>query len=192
MMILLLAAAAAQVPPVAAAAPRAASQAAAKPVDPAALASARKLLALMHVDQTIDRMMGSLVPVMTSAVVGSLDSNDTTRAVMQQMESQLNGRERLMAIFSEEIGSGFRAAYPSIIDSAAHEYASRFTKQELDEIVAFYSSGTGAKVVELMPQIQQGIGASATQIGRTVGQEAGLKAMQRAVRELLPSNKVSS
>ena len=190
MMILLFAAAAAATPALSTpSAPIHSLPQAVAPVDPAALASARKLLVLMHVDQTIDRMMGSLVPVITSAVVGSLENNDATRTAIQQMESQPNGRERLMVIFSDEMLKAFRSRYPSIMDVAAHEYASKFSARELDEIIAFYSSGTGAKVLELMPELQRSIGTAAQKLGRDAGQDAGLKAMKRALQEMLPLEK---
>lgn len=164
----------------------------AKPGDPAALAAAKKLLVMMHADQTIDRMMGSLVPVITPAVLGALEHNEATQGPMQKLESQPNGRERLMAIFSEEFLKAFRARYPAIIDGAAQEYASVFTARELNEAIAFYSTGTGAKFLALSPQLQQTIGARAGEIGRQAGEEAGVSAMQRAVQEMLPSEKTVS
>ena len=163
-----------------------------KAIDPAALASAKKLLGMMHLDATIDHMMGSLVPVMAPAVLGALEHNDATQATMQKMESQPNGRERLMVIFSEEFLKSFRTRYPAIIEAAAQEYAAVFTAQELDQAIAFYSTGTGAKFLALSPQLQQAVGVRAGQVGREAGSEAGYHAMQRAVQEMLPSEKTSS
>ncbi|HMI20088.1 MAG TPA: DUF2059 domain-containing protein [Sphingomonas sp.] len=163
-----------------------------KTVDPAALASARKLIGMLHLDQTIDRMMGSLVPVMTDAVLGELDHNEATQATMQKMESQPNGRARLTAIFAEEFLKSFRMRYPALLDGAAREYAAVFTATELDQVIAFYSSGTGAKFLVVSPQLQQSVGAASSQLGREAGMEAGLRAMQRAGQELIPSDKTVS
>jgi len=163
-----------------------------KPVDPAALASAKKLLGMMHLEQTIDRMMGSMVPVMAPAILGMLEHEDTTRAVMEKMESQPDGRKRLMAIFSDEFLKSLRARYPSIIDSAAQEYAATFSARELDQAIAFYSTPTGAKFLALQPQLQQAVGTRAGAIGREAGMEAGQRAMLRAVQEVLPPQKTGS
>jgi hypothetical protein len=185
-----------QAPIIVYAPPRAADPAAqpaqAKPVDPAALASAKRLLAMMHMNQTIDRMIGSMVPVMAPAILGMLEHDDTTRAVMEKMESQPDGRNRLMAIFSDEFLKSLRARYPSIIDSAAQEYAATFTARELDQAIAFYSTPTGAKFLALQPQLQQTIGTRAGAIGREAGMEAGQRAMLRAVQDVLPSQKTGS
>jgi len=162
-----------------------------KPADPAALASAKKLLSMLHVDQTIDRLMSQLTPMMTTGVLGMLEHGDATQAAMQKIESRPNGRDRLMVIFSEEILKSFRARYPTILDGAAQEYATVFTKRELDEAIAFYSTGTGAKFLALAPQLQQAVGMRAGVIGREAGMEAGQRAMQRAIQELLPSEKTS-
>lgn len=192
MSILILAAAVAA-SPVPAPPPAPAVQAApSKPVDPAALSSAKKLLGMMQLGATIDRMMGSLVPMMAPAALGALEHNDVTQAAMQKMESQPNGRERLMAIFSEEFLKSFRARYPAIIDAAAQEYAAVFTSQELDQAIAFYGTNTGAKFLAMSPQLQQAVGARAGQVGREAGTEAGYRAMQRAMQEMLPSEKTSS
>jgi hypothetical protein len=147
---------------------------------------------MMHVDQTIDRMMAPLVSVIAPAVLGALEHDQATQGTMQAMESQPNGRARLTAIFSEEFLKAFRARYPAILDGAAQEYAAVFTAKELDQAIAFYSTGTGAKFLALSPQLQQTVGARAGQIGREAGMEAGQRAMLRAAQEILPPLKSGS
>lgn len=163
-----------------------------KPVDPAVLASAKKLLAMMHVDAVIDQMMTDLVPLMAPAVMNALEHGDTTRTAMQKMETQPNGRERLMVIFTEEFQKAFRSCYPAMIGAAAEEYAAVFSAPELDQAIAFYSTGAGAKFLALSPRLQQVVGNRSRQIGQEAGRAAGFRAMQRAVQELLPSEKTVS
>jgi hypothetical protein len=186
------AAAQADVPPPAPAPLLSAPTAPRKPVDPAALASAKKLLAMMHMDQLIDRLMTQMVSLMAPAVIGTLEHDETTRAAMEKLESQPNGRARLVAIFSEEFLKSMRARYQEVIDGAAQEYATLFTAQELDQTTAFYSSGAGAKFLALSPQLQQAVGVRAGEIGREAGIEAGQRAMKRAMQEILPSEKTGS
>src|SRR3546814_6425381 len=65
------------------------------------------------------------------------------------------GHDRFVAILSQEFMTSLKVRYPEIEAAVAQEYAARFTAAELDEITAFYSSGTGAKVLRLMPDIQR-------------------------------------
>src|SRR3546814_6388071 len=81
--------------------------------------------------------------------------------------------------------TSLKVRYPEIEAAVAQEYAARFTAAELDEITAFYSSGTGAKVLRLMPEIQQVTAAAGRTIGQKAGEEAGRRAFERAGREML-------
>jgi hypothetical protein len=168
------------------------SDAAAKAADPVALAAAEKLLAQMHVSQSIDRMLEQLVPMMSSAIIGELEHNPATEQVVQQIEAKPDGRARLTAIFTDEVLKSLRTHAPDIVKGAAGEYASVFSASELNGLLGFFASGAGAKWLLNQSQLQQSIGRIGQQVGREAGAEAGTRAMERAVKEILPSSKSSS
>lgn len=72
--------------------------------------------------------------------------------------------EEDFAAFSAKF-AGYR---DQMVDEFAGLYASRFTTQELQEITAFYRSGTGAKFIAVMPELMQK--------GGEIGQKYGLMA----------------
>ena len=160
----------------------------AKPVGaPGTVETARKLIGMMKLDRTYDTMFATLIPVMTDAVMGSLEHDDRTSALVAQIEaSRSDGRVRLKAIFSEEFSSALRTRYPALVEATAKEYASAFTEQELQTLLAFYQSGVGAKALVVLPQLQARLGAAGREIGQEAGREAGRKGMERAMREMLP------
>lgn len=153
---------------------------------PAGLESARKLLAIMKVDRTIGLMFERLVPLMAQATIGSLESEPGTAAMMKSMEAKPGNRERLLAIFSEEFATELAQATPALVERTAKEYANVFSPKELDELVAFYTSGTGEKMIMVMPDLQQKLSIFGQTTGREVGARAGERAMQRAFGELMP------
>src|SRR3546814_11426494 len=96
--------------------------------------------------------------------------------------------DRFVAILSQEFMTSLKVRYPEIEAAVAQEYAARFTAAELDEITAFYSSGTGATVLRLMPEIQQGTAAAGRTIGQKAGEEAGRPNGKAAGREMTKTN----
>jgi len=157
-----------------------------------ALTAADKLVASLGMNQTIDRMLNKLVPLMAAAVMGQLDNNPATQPMMQQIESQPNGRDKLMQIFDEEMLKSMRARYPEMMDGVARQYAMAFSAQQLNELITFFGTGVGAKWVALSPQLQEQVGKAAGEIGKQAGVEAGRRMMERAASEILPTAKAGS
>ncbi|MCM8732242.1 DUF2059 domain-containing protein [Hephaestia sp. GCM10023244] len=158
-------------------------------VDPAALAAAADLLATMKLDDTLDRMFVGMSPLFAESVIGMLSQNPATKtSVDNLLANGEGGHDRFVAILSQEFMTALKARYPEIKTAVAREYAARFTAVELDEITAFYSSGTGAKVLRLIPEIQQVTAAAGSAIGEKAGEEAGRRAFERAEREMLKTN----
>ncbi|MDE5443958.1 DUF2059 domain-containing protein [Bradyrhizobium sp. CSA207] len=117
------------------AAPALSQQVAAPKASPAAIAAAKEILAMKNASA----MYANAVPGMVEKTKGALiqqnlnyqkDLNEVAPIVAQQ----LNGREK-------EIGEGM-----------AQVYASEFTEQELKDLVAFYKSPLGKKLVEAEPK----------------------------------------
>lgn len=121
--------------------PAAAQQAAAPKASPAAIAAAKEILIM----KSADKMYANAVPGTVEQVKGRLiaqnlnyqkDLNELAPVVVQQ----LAGREK-------EIGDGM-----------AQAYAGQFTEQELKDLVAFYKSPLGQKLIAAEPRaIEQGM-----------------------------------
>ncbi|GLR83696.1 DUF2059 domain-containing protein [Bradyrhizobium iriomotense] len=115
--------------------PAAAQQAAAPKYSPAAIAAAKEILAMKNANV----MYANAVPGMVEKVKGALigqnlnyqkDLNELAPVVAQQ----LAGREK-------EIGDGM-----------AQAYAAQFTEQELKDLVTFYKSPLGQKLITNEPR----------------------------------------
>jgi hypothetical protein len=155
-------------------------------IDPARLDAAQRLIGTMNIDDTLDRMFVSLAPLFADGVIGRLSQDPQTEAAVDNLVNNgEGGHDRLVAILSQEFMTSLHSRYPQLKKEIAREYAVDFTAAELDEITAFYSTGTGAKVLRLMPEIQKKIAAAGEKIGQEAGQEAGARAFDRAAREML-------
>lgn len=146
---------------------------------PAASAKALKLVELLHVEQTLDRMFDQLAPLAGTTVTTMLEANPDTRAYASTLFTKLpGGRARLAQIMSEEMMREMRKDYPAIKAHLAAGYDTTFSPAELDELILFYSSGVGAKILAVQPQLQ----AQMEKVGQTLGEEAGRAAAPVAIR----------
>jgi len=120
---------------------------------PAAVAAAREILAM----KTVNTMYASVIPTLVLKTKDTLmqtnpnyqkDLNEVAVIVAQS----LAGREK-------EIGEGM-----------ARIYASDFTEQELKDLVTFYKSPLGQKLLSAEPEAIQGSIAYMRQWGQTFSQ----------------------
>jgi hypothetical protein len=113
-----------------------------KPASPAAIAAAKEILAMKHADS----MYASAVPNLVHKTKDQLlQSNLNYQKDLNEVEvivaQKLAGRQK-------EIGDGMAAVY-----------AQAFTEQELKDLVTFYKSPLGQKLLTAEPQaIQQSMG----------------------------------
>jgi hypothetical protein len=108
----------------------------AQPATPAALAAAKELLELKGAAQMFD-------PV----VVGVIEQ--TKGAILQtnpQLAKDLND-------VGNQLRTEFAPRRNEILDAAAKAYAGRFTEQELKEVVTFYKSSAGKKMLQQEPLV---------------------------------------
>jgi hypothetical protein len=117
-------------------------------IDPAALQLARQLMEAMHVSSTTDQMV---------------------RQMMQAMGTGLNaanpgkGKE-VQELLSQILLPEMTKIKPELIDAAANIYAANFSTDELKQILAYYQSDIGQKVVNRLPTILQEQGRVSQQI----------------------------
>lgn len=157
--------------------------------DQAKIAMAVTLLDLTGYERQLDYMFEKLIPLFSQGVIGILQGDPASKAMTDQLITQgKGGQARLTAILGEEFIKAIKAQYPNMKASAAREYAAAFTTEELAAITTFYRSPAGAKSLQLLPQLQQKIGAAGQRYGRIAGEEAGRKGFQRAIEEMLPQS----
>lgn len=156
-------------------------------VDSARLTAAKRLIGMMELKTVYDRLFIQLAPTFAQSVIGLMATEADSKAMIDAVVARDPGnRDRMLAILSEEFLVSMQRQYPELLDSAAKEYAAAFTTQELTEIANFYASGSGAKALKLMPQLQASMAKSGEALGRAAGMEAGERAFERIADELLP------
>ena len=155
----------------------------------ARVAAARTLLDLNGYEQQLDYMFEKLVPLFSQGVIGILQADPASKAMTDQLiATGKGGQGRLVAILGEEFRRSIRAQYPNMNESTAREYAAAFTLDDLTAITTFYRSPAGAKSLQVLPQLQDKIGAAAEQYGKIAGEQAGRRAFERAIQEMLPQS----
>ena len=111
----------------------------AKPASAAALASAKEFLALKNVGAIYADAVPSMVAQTKNALVqNNLNYQKDLNEVALVVARNLAGREK-------EIGDGM-----------AQLYAAEFTEQELKDLVTFYKSPLGQKLITAEPRAIQG------------------------------------
>ena len=141
---------------------------------------ARKLVAVMGVEKSYDQVFSPLVPLVTGNIIGLFERETNTPPAIRLLLGSTTGRERVNSVLSEEILASFRSRYAKMLEGTAAEYAAKFSDNELKDLLAFYSSGTGAKLVAVTPDLQARLG----KIGEGVGEEAGMEAIPKAMKRL--------
>jgi hypothetical protein len=108
----------------------------AQPATPAALAAAKELLELKGAAQMFD-------PVVTGVI-------EQTKGALLQTNPQLS---KDLTDVGNQLRNEFAPRRAEIINEAAKFYAARFTEQELKEVVAFYKSAAGKKMLTQEPLV---------------------------------------
>jgi hypothetical protein len=108
----------------------------AQPATPAALAAAKELLELKGAAQMFD-------PVVTGVI-------EQTKGSLLQTNPQL---AKDLNDVGKQLGAEFAPRRAEIIDAAAKAYAARFTEVELKDIVTFYKTTAGKKMIQQEPLV---------------------------------------
>jgi hypothetical protein len=133
----------------------------AKPVSPAALAAAREILTMKNVSAMYTYAVPNVVAQTKDALLqANLNYQKDLNEVAVIVAKQLAGREK-------EIGEGM-----------AKVYASDFTEQELKDLVTFYKSPLGQKLLSTEPKAIQASIAFMNEWARTFAET--VNAMFRA------------
>ena len=116
-----------------------------------------------------------------------LETMDTALGlVSQSMEGLIEranpGREKEVRDFmTKHYLPEIRKRLPEFGDLMAEEYARYFTAAELGQLVAFYKSDIGQKLIALQPKMMQ----DAMQLGQAWGQKVAIEVLRKVEPELL-------
>jgi len=108
--------------------------------------SIEKLLAVMNMDDTVHATMDAMYKQMEKQLLDNAAANgNDAEDIAESKELFAAFRQRAAKI---DFGGEMREAYLRI-------YAKYFTAEEIDAMTAFYSSPTGRKSIEVMPQLME-------------------------------------
>ena len=138
--------------------------------DPAALAKAKELLQVSNLAAMRDQMV-SLVEVQIAALM--LDANP-------------GQEDKVNRAVTEVIRPALKRRIPEYLDLAAGVYADHFTRAELDQLVAFYKSPLGQKLVreqsELVPAMTDMSKQWVNRVGNEVLNDAANDFVKRGLK----------
>ena len=107
-------------------------------------AKAEQLFTLLRMDTMMDQLMGG-VKRQVQQITESMPGAD--QATPEQRKQIVDFQQRVMDVVNQKIG--WKALEPDFITL----YASTYTEEELDGIVAFYKSPIGQKMIDKTPEL---------------------------------------
>src|SRR6201995_2572401 len=107
-------------------------------------AKAEQLFMLLHMDTMMDHLMGG-VKKQVQEITQSMPGVD--QATPEQKKQIADFQQRVMDAVNQKIG--WKALEPDFINL----YASTYTEEDLDGIIAFYKSPIGQKMIEKTPEL---------------------------------------
>ncbi|HWK35215.1 DUF2059 domain-containing protein [Sphingomonas sp.] len=147
---------------------------------PAGPALAAELVGLLGIDQQLDLTFTSIMPLMTENIAAAIANSGAASVELRASLASEAGRAHIKGVIAEEVMLGFRDRYPRVATELAKAYAERFTEAELRDLVAFYRSPAGAKLLKLQPELQQTL----SKVGERIGLEVGMEAIPKAIEKL--------
>ena len=122
----------------------------AKPVDPANVVRARRLLQAMHLGESL---------------LAGIESSVT---------QQRHQNNQLPPVFYDSLVARMKRSIPEVLDSLAPTYASRFGSTELEEMIHFFESPTGQHLTNQ----QASLGDDAKAFGQRWGMRLAASVMK--------------
>jgi hypothetical protein len=164
-----------------------ATAAAAKPLDPAAVAAARTLVAQLGIQEQINRSLSQNVEMMRSGVAirsmlaqqpGFIPAYEANRA---KFDAAMKNAGAIQAKVAEKV---IRENAGSVVDIAVKAYARNYTAAELQGLSAFFKTPLGQALNSRQPRVTAEIGeASNRMIGAKI--DAGMRAAAPQIQAAL-------
>jgi|SoiMethySBSTD1v2_1073268.scaffolds.fasta_scaffold731537_2 hypothetical protein len=134
----------------------------AQDVDPEALAVSRKLAELTGMADIGDQMISMMAPQISTLVARANPGKEAEAA----------------ELFDKIMIPAMREALPEMVDGAAKIYARHFTATELTDLVAFYETPLGRKLIASQPTLLAEAGQ--------MGQQWAASVTQKVFRQYAP------
>jgi hypothetical protein len=129
-------------------------------------AKAQEMLLLLHMDRLMDQLMSGTMDQM-SAMTKSLGGSN----LKLEDQAKLNDfQKKIFQLISSQVG--WKALEPDYVEL----YATNFTDEQLDTILAFYKSPTGVALIDKLPVL--------TSQGMQIAQEK-MTALQPQLKQML-------
>ena len=87
--------------------------------------------------------------------------------------------DAFVTMLRQEFEHGFSGARHKFVQTVVPEYAERFTKPELEQLLSFYESPLGKKLSVHIPEITISSMQQGAEIGRQVAEDAARRAIRR-------------
>lgn len=128
------------------------------------LAAAEEILKVTKANRLLDQVLDYIVP--------------RQMQLIQKLRPEIPKKtlERLQVVFVEK----FRAAAPTYNKALALVYARHLTERDLRNLIAFYKTPLGLKLVDTLPVII----AESQKVGSALGAQIGQQAFNDAVKQL--------
>jgi uncharacterized protein len=107
-------------------------------------AKAEQLFTLLHMDRMMDQLLAAVKNQMQQMVQTMPGGDDATP---EQKKQIADFQQRVLNLVNDKLG--WKALEPDFINL----YASTYTEDELDGILAFYKSPTGQKMIAKTPEL---------------------------------------
>ncbi|MGZ3180975.1 MAG: DUF2059 domain-containing protein [Telluria sp.] len=157
------------------------------PLDPAAVAATRELLAVMHYEKTgqlmIRQMFAQMPMMMRQSAESALRANpkltdDERNKAIAQLQARMTQADAIgLKVMTDP------SFIKELVEATIPLYAKHFTAEELKQMTAFYASPAGQKMLAEMPQIA---GES-----MQVSQRVIVPRMEQAMQEFMKQNGVT-
>lgn len=133
--------------------------------------TAQQVMRLAAMDKTLDLMMGHMVNSMGPLLDAALRNSGATEAQRKEFVARFPA-EFLAEFQSPPVRKEFNDA---VLDVIAIDY----TQEELDALVAFYSTPVAQKMIARQPTQMQAISERAGKIGEGAGKRAAARTLER-------------
>lgn len=94
--------------------------------------------------------MTGVSKMMTQMAIGSFDA---TISNLQKQQRKMTSEQ--LKVVREVFTQTFQENSPSLLAQVAISYEKTFSKKEIDDLISFYQTPTGAKSLRVMPQLMQ-------------------------------------
>jgi hypothetical protein len=130
------------------------TQTAAPAPAPEALAAAKELMETMRLTKQYEAILPGLLKVLKPTIVQGRPEVDRAYDALEPV-----------------LLDGFRSRLSDMTDAVATVYASNFSAEELQAMIAFYKTPVGQKMLDKLPVVTQQTLSVGSKFGQSVGQD---------------------